>query len=75
MGEGEEGIMPKKSRKYATKRKTTTRQGKNEYMRQYMQDVRKQQRQAMKDLKIKFPKVFNDIFGKPRKSKPRKGKR
>ena len=64
--------MPKTSRKYPTKHKTSTRQGKNEYMRQYMRDIRRQQRQAFKQLQTKYPKVFIELFGKQKRRSKKK---
>lgn len=52
--------MPKKTRKYPTKHKTTTRQGKTEYMRKYMRDYRAYERALIRQAKKQFgTNLFN----------------
>lgn len=63
--------MPKTTRKYHTKHKTTTRQGKNEYQKLLMRDIRRQRSQAFKQFKIKYPKIYTDLFGKPKNKRKR----
>ena len=69
--------MPKQSRKYPTKKKTTTKQGKREYQRLLMQDKRKEHRdlkrrivqdkELMRRLRRDFPAVAKFIERKKRK--------
>lgn len=46
--------MPKKTRKYNTKQKTTTKQGKKDYQRQYMRDYRAFEREILRKAKKEF---------------------
>jgi len=64
---------PKKTRKYPTKKKTTTIEGKRDYQRQYMRDVRKVERETFKLMKNRLRETdknfHNRLFGKSKKKK------
>lgn len=58
----------KKKRKYPSGgKKTTTKDGKNEYMKNYMRDYRRDQKQRLEELKQQFPGAYELIFGRQRK--------
>jgi len=73
--------MPKKSRKYPTKNKTSTKKGKRDYMRQYMKNRRsyhkkiieelRQDKKIMKEL-AEIPAAYELIFGKPKRKTKKK---
>jgi len=41
----------------------------NKYMREYMRKMRIEQKRALRQLKVKYPKAYQDIFGKPKRSR------
>jgi hypothetical protein len=63
-------IMPKRKRKYPSKRKTTTLEGYKEYKMLQMREIRKQQKKTMQVLKLglqrlhnEHPDVYRNVFG------------
>lgn len=71
--------MPKRTRKYPSAKKTTTKEGRKEYMKLQMRERRKKQRQALKAVRSELEKQIPDIpklrkllgvgLGKPKKKK------
>jgi len=58
------------TRKYATKKKTTTREGKREYQRKLMADRRARNKKALNHLLRVDPQFYKAIFGsKPKRKK------
>jgi len=75
-------MVPQRTRKYQTKKKTTTKEGKREYQRKYMRNVyelKKQQKKQAKEellkkfspsqIKIELPTVHELLWGKPKPKK------
>ena len=63
----ESEMTPKKTRRYPTLKKTSTKEGKRNYMQHYMVDYRKMQREALKQLQTQHPDIFETLFGKRRR--------
>jgi len=63
-------MSPKRTRKYPTEKKTTTREGKREYHRYYMRDYRKAERArdlALKNRLKELDKNFHNRLFPPRR--------
>ena len=66
-------MSQRSKRKYPTKKKTTTKEGKREYMKRYMAEQRKRQREALEYLQARRPDVYYEIMERTQSEPEKKG--
>lgn len=59
--------MPRTTRKYPSLEKTTTPEGRREYIMYQMRDLRQRRKEQMDMLKQLHPDVYREVFGQPKR--------